>query len=315
MTEIKKGIAGGQIAAVMGVNPYKTELDVYLDIVENRPFISTEATEDGQLLEPAIIKKFEKKNNAKLFDSVAYLKEHNINHIDTGKYHFVQDLTYPYLRAATDKIYSINNEFGILECKKSDYDLNDEPRIFDYLQLQWCMGWYKMQNGALQYLVFGKFREPFFFKFDSQLFEEMKQKAIAFWNNHIIPRIPPEPTNTKDILQLYPKAETGKVIEADIDGFDLFNQLCMTHEEKSELEKREDELKEKLMLKMADSEGKFDAESLQYAGKVLATYKNNKDSRKFDEDKFKAEQSVLYNQYLIDKKGIRVFRVKYSKEK
>jgi predicted phage-related endonuclease len=315
MNEIKKGIAGGQIAAVMELNPYKTQLDVYLDIVENRPFIPTEATEDGQLFEPAIIKKFQKKNNAVLFDSIDYLKSHNINHIDAGKYHFVQDIEYPFLRAATDKIYRIGENDGILECKKTDYDLNDAPRMMDYLQIQWCMGHYQIPNGALQYLEFGKFKEAFFFKFDTELFAEMKQKAIDFWNNHILPRIPPEPVNTNDILQLYPRAEQGKVIEADIDGFDLFNQLEMTHAEKVILEKQEDELKEKLMLKMADSEGKLDAESLQYAGKILATYKNNKDSRKFDEDKFKAEQSVLYNQYLIEKKGLRVFRVKYSKEK
>lgn len=42
----------------------------------------------------------------------------------------------------------------------------------------------------------------------------MREKAVAFWNNHVLPRIPPDPINMEDMMRLFSRVN-GRPIEVD----------------------------------------------------------------------------------------------------
>jgi len=289
-------IGGSEIGIIMGVNPYQTPVELYFSKIEKLEIKDNQHMKMGRRTEPIIADTFAEETNSTI------IKPPKDYYID-GIFIASPDRFY---HNGSDKIY-------ILECKNTTKKIEDDAEYSHYLQLQWYLGIIGYESGAVAYLINGYDFKYFSYNREEKIIAEMRQKATDFWNNHIIPRIPPEPVNANDIIQLYPKALLGKTIETDIDGFDIWNQLCMVHSNVSEYNKQEDELKEKLKLKMRDSEGKFDTETLLYADRILATWKSGKNKMIFDEDKFKMEKPELYEQYLIEKKSERRFLPKYPK--
>lgn len=50
---------------------------------------------------------------------------------------------------------------------------------------------------------------------DDETIAAMRVRAARFWNDHVLTRIPPEPTDIKDTLRLWPTADGGNVYATD----------------------------------------------------------------------------------------------------
>lgn len=96
----------------------------------------------------------------------------------------------------------------------------------------------------------------------------------------------PEPQNEEDLLILYPDSSDGKVIEATRESFETYEELIRLRDRKSDLEKREEYLKNQLKEELKD------AERLVLGGRTIVSWKSTS-SQRLDTTKLREEQPVV----------------------
>ena len=132
------------------------------------------------------------------------------------------------------------------------------------------------------------------------MFQVIKEKCSAFWNNHVLTKTPPEPINIEDVLKLYGRSN-GKSIEAQGDLAINYGEYARLNGEIKELKKQQDAVKARIAIGMKDNE------ILTLDGKKVLTYKTQ--SRKFfDTDSFKEDHLDDFFDYLKES-STRVMRV------
>lgn len=132
------------------------------------------------------------------------------------------------------------------------------------------------------------------------VFQVIKEKCSAFWNNYVLTKTPPEPINIEDVLKLYGRSN-GKAIEAQGDLAINYGEYARLNGEIKELKKQQDAVKAKIAIDMKDNE------ILTLDGKKVLTYKTQT-SKRFDSDSFKQEHLNDYYDYLKES-STRVMRV------
>jgi predicted phage-related endonuclease len=125
-----------------------------------------------------------------------------------------------------------------------------------------------------------------------------------FWNNHIIPRVPPEPKTINDVQILYPSPVEGKTLVATPEMVDKILRLKEVREALKPLEDEKKQIEDELKFEIAD------AEAIVLGSETLATYKKSKDSLKFDTKRFEAENPELAQKYSVLVPGPRRLLIK-----
>jgi len=114
----------------------------------------------------------------------------------------------------------------------------------------------------------------------------------------------PVPVNTGDAELIYRKATQGKTIEADELALSLYQSLAIARQNLKLAEDNKATIESKFKAIVAD------AEAIYSGGKLLATWKNNKDGVSFDKDAFAQAYPDLYKQFTKPKAGARPFLFK-----
>jgi hypothetical protein len=168
-------------------------------------------------------------------------------------------------------------------------DDTDEVPIEYIAQVQWYMWIYDVNEAYLAALIGGNQYRQYHITRDDELIAMLAEKAQAFWQNHVIPRIPPEPQDGADAQKLYPH-DNGDTAEADSDTLTAYAELrelkAQEKELKAQIAAREDLLKIKI--------GNYSA--MQANGNTLFTWKAQSSNR-FDNSAFKNAHPDLYRQY------------------
>ena len=76
---------------------------------------------------------------------------------------------------------------------------------------------------------------------DAETIAAIRQKAITFWADHILARVAPDPLNMEDMMRLFSKVN-GKPVEADEATVDLLVELRSIRANVTALEEKKDEL-------------------------------------------------------------------------
>ena len=282
LTQRKKGIGGSDIAAILGVSKFKTALDVYLSKTTDQPEQKGEHLYWGHALENPIIDRFIRDTGANV-----------IRQPETR-----QHPDYEWAIANADALIMNGDTIeAILEIKTSSAfksrewgaDDTDEVPIEYIAQVQWYMWIYNLQEAYIAALIGGNQYRQYHIKRDDELIAMLAEKAQAFWQNHVIPRIPPEPQDGADAQKLYPH-DNGDAAEADSDTLTAYAELrelkAQEKELKAQIAAKEDLLKIKI--------GSYSA--MQTNGNTLFTWKAQSSSR-FDSSAFKNAHPDLYRQY------------------
>lgn len=226
-------IGGSDIAAIMGLSPWKTALDVYERKISNEP----------ELLDEEKRKFFARRKRQEpvvaemLFDT--YGIEVTKLSLDDNPNRYM-DPQYPFLAA------EIDYEFVMTDAARDAFParpewaaipngtlLNGEIKtVHPFVAKHW--GEEGSEEVPIHYAAQSMFglgivRRPaclvaalfgidnllgFPVMADDETIPGMRSKAVAFWQNHVIPRIPPEPSNMDDIMKLFARAN-GRPVEAD----------------------------------------------------------------------------------------------------
>lgn len=216
-------IGGGTIAGVLGLSPFKTPLDEYLQIVnELQDEITPERAEffeDRRDLEPWLAKKFTRRTGLAIVRT-------NVRY---------QDAEFEWARAEID----FEPEDGSNGETKSvhpnavgawgDPDAGEEPPLYVTAQAMWGMGVHAVQHCYVQAMVGFDKHLVYRIERDDDLIAEIRKQAERFWKYHVLPRRPPPPVNVDDLLRLY-RTDTGRAVEADTSIRVALEELCQARQ-------------------------------------------------------------------------------------
>ena len=289
----RRGVGGSDIGAICGKNKYKTAIEVFQDKTVGSSFTGNDITEFGHIMEPHIADMFQKKYG-ELFE------------VKVDKKHY-QCKDYPWLNGNIDRklIDRKTGAVGVLEIKTTGnfdsetwgkgcaFGLNwrlvaEDSRVPDsyYYQVQH----YLLVTGYTFAWLCAYSRD----KCELRIYKIDVNKTVQniimkigteFWFNNVIQGVAPSP-NTPDIMK-----SNGDALLATPDVVSMIDELKQIKVKAKQLEEREKELKEKVQNFMRENEVLTDGQ------KTLATWKSY-EKRGFNSEKFKRDNSNLYNEYL-----------------
>lgn len=297
LAERKNGIGSSEIATIMGVNPWQTPYQLWLNKRgEGDEVKDTAAMRAGRYLEDAVARYFEDDTACKVDKETA------------GDWCAINE-DKPWEMCSPDRLYTsaLDGKTGVLECKtcRKPFDVESLPKNY-YCQLQWQLGIMGVERGALAWLASGMDFGCAFIDFDASFFCVMSDKAAQWWDRHVVKGEAPEATTAADVRLIYPTSTKTMAI-AGPDEIAAYHRLLELKEEKKRLEEEQKCLEEKLIFEIGGNEGI--AISDNTGGMTpIATYKAQSRTT-FDAKKYKEEHPDEYEEY-TQTSTYRVLRLK-----
>lgn len=206
-------IGGADISAIVGVNPYRTPLDVYLQKIREAPPEKPDPKREARL------------RRGKLWEPIVVdmLREDHGIEVVARNHRYVDD-EFPWMAAEIDfewrhpqtSVEILNGEIKsvhpLAAGKWGEAETEDVP-MEHAAQSQWGL----MLTGRelCQYgVVFGADDLTLYHvRRDDDVIEWLRDEAIRFWTEHVMPRIPPAPKTMGDCKLLWPR-DTGRTLQA-----------------------------------------------------------------------------------------------------
>ena len=187
------GIGGSDIGAIMGINPWCSPLDVYLrkvGITAEEP--ENEAMWWGTELEPVILRRYCEQNQRKLAPFC-----HPARMIDPDWAYASPDGLIVDVGHVTHPLWGVEvKTAGATMSREWGEEDEEPPRIpphYEY-QCRWGMWVLGLERWDIAVLIGGNTYRQYTLTWDETDQDIMIEDAIDFWENHVLPRIPPEPT-------------------------------------------------------------------------------------------------------------------------
>ena len=266
-----------------------------LDMMEVPDLSGIEAVQMGHVMEPVIGRLAEEKLGVQL------------TKIEEFRTHPKES----WLRSHFDFAGVQNGQTILVECKnynaavrgKFDAEAGIIPPA-DMAQLVHEAAVFGVQKIYLAVLFGGQefFLAPFHIA-DSQK-EDLIRQMAKFWAA-VQTRTPLPPESSEEAKLLFPTAVPDTTVLADSTLEELATQLFRVNHERKQLETAEDKLKAKIQERMGNK-----AALVDIAGNVLATWKNDKASMKFDQKLFQQSMPDIYKQFVREVPGPRKFLIK-----
>lgn len=296
----KLGLGASDTAAVLGVDPWKSALEVYLDKVNPVVHDDTvsEAAEWGSAVEAVVARKVASRHRhlGKLTPSPGLCA-----HPD-----------HPWMLATPDRLLVDDTREALLEIKTTD--ARNRPQWADgpphrvLVQVQQQLAVTGLDVAYVAVLFGGReMPAPFLVARDATVIDLIIEHGGAFWRDHVEARVPPEARlgDGSALAGLYPGDDTLDGLIAD----DTLEALIRDRRgAKTALDQWGDTV-DRLDLRIKEALG--DHTLLTSAdGEVLATWKP-KTTRRFDTRRFRADYPELVPAYETTS-TTREFRVKES---
>lgn len=206
-----KFIGGSDVAAILGISPWKSIVDLYLDKITPRVSDGKNlaAKRRGSRLEPYIL------------DMIR--EEHGLNIIAANQRYIDKGL--PFLASEIDAEYVDADGYQNIEIKTvhpfkakewGEQDTDSLP-IHYVAQVQHGLG-VTGRDRCRVFALIGDELKSYVVERDSETIEALREHCSNFWMNHVLPQVmPPLDYKHKDIIEtlkrLYPGSD-GSVIEA-----------------------------------------------------------------------------------------------------
>lgn len=240
-----KRIGGSDIGAIIGVNPYKSIVDVYVDKTEGSNFKGNELTHWGHMLEGTILKEFSNKHKELIVYEVPYsvVNDFLIANLDG---------------ALKDKE---TGDYGVLEIKttslwnKKDWEDDVIPQYY-YAQVQHYLMLTGYKFAYIAVLIGGQQYKEFKIERNEEDIELIRNKATEFYQENLLKKIPPMPDGS-DAYMNYLKQKALEIENNEVIEFaDLEEKAAKVKElgkQINSLKKDQDLLKEEIMLELINN--------------------------------------------------------------
>jgi len=295
LRERKNYLGGTDLAAICGLSPYRTALDVYLDKTSDNIAEETNAAMRwGNLLEDVVAKVYS--------EDTGYSVSIEPNTI----YHH----EYSFLGANIDRW--VGDKEYVLECKTAGFNKNKEwgdsgtdqiPESY-LVQVAYYASICDVPKVDIAVLIGGQDFRIYSYVRNKELEDKLIKIACNFWHNHIEKRIPPKCVNTKDTFNLFPQSNYQEIVAED-NIIQKWEELKAAREEESRIADTIEKLKTDIQEFMRDYDVLIDIQ-----GNVIATWKNTAPRSFFDLKRFKDEAKEMYLKYTNHAKQSRMFLIK-----
>ena len=278
----RQGIGGSDVAAIAGISPWKDPFSVYMDkIGQVKPSEPSEAMYWGTTLENVVISEFEKRSGMTVEPLPAILQHPEV----------------PYLLANVDGVVvDEEGNKGIFEAKtanafsKCEWDGDKVPEGY-MLQVQH----YLSVVGGLDFayvavLIGGNEFQYKRIERDNDIIRLIMALEINFWEEHVLPKSPPDPTaQSAELLSLlYPGGKQEALILPET-SLELVQQFEAYQAAEKEAKNNKEEMAAKIKSLMGDHEvAKVDGYTIKWTPVS---------SERFDSTAFKKDHPVLAQEY------------------
>ena len=293
LEERRRGIGGSDIAAIMGLSPWKTAFRVYQEKRrEVADWQGNESTDWGQRLEPMIRQWYSDTTGrpVRVPDKILVHEKH------------------PFMFASLD---GFTDDKRIVEIKtaRSGHGWGEAgtDEIPDYyaLQVQHYMIVTGFEVSDIPVSISGGPPEMYEVPADRELQELIIEAAAAFWKQ-VEAGIPPEPTCYADAVARFGKSKAeGIIIASEGTAGDII-KLKDVRSIQKDLEAQEEELKSRIILALGE---RGDIIS-DMEGNYLVTYRLAKGRKSFDAKALQKEMPEIYEQFTRNGEGSRRLLIK-----
>ena len=240
----EKRIGGSDIGAILGVNKYKSIIDVYIDKTEGISFEGNESTYWGHIHESTIMKEFGKRHKEFIVYEVPYS--------------IVNDFLIANLDGALkDKE---TGDYGVLEIKttslwnKKDWEDDVIPQYY-YAQVQHYLMLTGYKFAYIAVLIGGQQYKEFKIERNEEDIELIRNKATEFYQENLLKKIPPMPDGS-DAYMNHLKKKAMEIENNEVRELPEFEEIAIRIKELARQKKLiEDEdklLREKILHKMIE---------------------------------------------------------------
>lgn len=242
----QKGIGGSDIAAILGISPFRSEFETWLSKTgrDTTPDEDDDRRKWGRRLESPILDDWEDRFGQKLV---------------RGK--CVRHPAHSIIMATLDG--STEDDSIVVEVKNVDITPR-EPQPYYVTQVLWEMLASGAKTGYLTELVHGNSVTEFVFhaaEHEARM-NDLAQIGLDWWTKHVIGDLPPDPLarDVQKVQMLFPTVDEAAVVHLDDD---LVSQLVDAKAELEEAQMKKDGLQTKLEMQMGEAK-----RGLSKAGKV-----------------------------------------------
>lgn len=313
LTARKAGLGGSDIGAILGLSPYRTPVDVWMEKTGR----SDGNADSLQMRFGTYAEEFVAQEYSRETGNAVQRFTKMLHHPTAPILGNIDRLVVP----EGQKVASHKSEIRtdcLLECKTASAFATTKSSEWgeagtDQVPMSYLVqvATYRILTGcryADLAVLFGNqdFRIYHLWQ-DADLEEMIVARATEWWNRHIVGDVAPEPVCEADVKTLYPRSTPEKIVEASTEVLVALNDLRVA---KAEVEKWEARAEaSQLTVKRAIA----DAEVLIFGGKTLATYKSAKPSQRTDWKALVAEINPapeLISRFTTETNGARRFLIK-----
>lgn len=280
-----RGIGGSDAAAVVGMNPWKSKVAVFLEKTgQIESEVSGEAAYWGTTLEDVVAKEFTLRTGVKAQRSNK----------------LYQHPEHPFMIGNVDRLVTdAQKRRGILEVKTtsaykaSDWEGESIPDHYA-IQLQHYMAVLGVDYGHFAVLIGGNQFIHRYVERDDRVIKYLIEMEAQFWKEHVLKNNPPmidgSAASTDLLSYLYPTSKPDSVVQLTSDYEDRVKELRVAQEAAKTADERLEAAKNYIKAAAGD------AETILLNGDKVATWKSN-DTTSLDTKRLKAERPEIYAEY------------------
>lgn len=289
----QKYIGSSDAAAILGISPWRTPLDVYLDKIQPRKEEADPSRQRvltrGKRMEPYVIDVLQEDTGLQI--------------VARGNRYLDPEL--PFIAAEIDAEAASGENIEIktvspFKAKEWGEQHSDEIPLHYAAQVMHALMVTQRDVCVLGVLIGGDDFRVYRLERDDITIQAIREKEIAFWER-IQQQNPPEATTVEDVLRLY-GADAGTAVSASESIETDVIALRRLKGEYKDLQRLIEEREERIKLYMAD------AATLLMHNSPVITWKSQSSTR-LDTARLKAERPDIYSEFTKTIES-RVFRIK-----
>ena len=293
LEERRKGIGGSDVAAIMGLSPWKTAYQVYQEKrKEVEDWGGNSLTDWGKRMEPAIRQWYSDQTgrDVRLPDKIMYHPQH------------------PFMLASLD---GFTDDGRVVEIKTArsgkDWGEPETNQIPDYyaVQVHHYMIVTGFQVADIPVSIAGSSPSLYIVEADKEIAEMIIEACAKFWER-VQSGNPPDPVTYADAVARFGKIKSDGSIIATTELIEAIAGLKQIRAQLGAMEDAEEAVKAKLIIALGDQADTI----IDSAGQTLVTYKLANGRKSFDAKAFEKDQPNLYQKYLKTSEPARRFLVK-----
>ncbi|WP_249041029.1 YqaJ viral recombinase family protein [Marilutibacter maris] len=303
--EVRKGgIGSSDAAAAIGLNPYKSPLELWLEKTGRVDASGDHQSMDdprfwGTLLEPYVAVAYQQKTNRKVRKLNAVL----------------QHPTYSFMLANIDREVVGAEDVQILECKTAgEYGSRlwqDGVPEYVQIQVQHQLAVTGKQAADVAVLLCGQKLEVHRIERDEEVIARLIVLEARFWE-HVEQDTPPPADGSESaaraLRSLYVGNDTSVDFTGDAELSAAFADLVSLRDQIGQLDKQAEQLRQRLEESMGDA-----SKALFAKGEI--TYRRSKDGTSVDLKRLAQAHPAIVSEFTVERPGSRRFRiVSYTEE-